>query len=96
MIKTRAEVEALKKNWIHDPCWDIYDTEGFEEYQDELREFQMNMDRKWKIARYDKVKEFAKELCIDKLGDSNEAPNLQLANYLMNLEERIKELEDRV
>ena len=40
------------------------------------------MDKKWKVKHYNKVREFAGELC--------------LARYLMSLEERIKELETLV
>ena len=34
--KTKDEIEKLKNSWKHDPIWDIEDTEGFEEYYDEL------------------------------------------------------------
>ncbi len=40
MPKTREEVNELMRQWKNDPCWDIYDTEGFEEYHDELKVFQ--------------------------------------------------------
>ena len=40
MVKPRNEVEILKANWLADPCWDLYETEGFEEYRDELRKYQ--------------------------------------------------------
>ena len=33
MAKTIQEVEKLKANWKNDPCWDLYETEGFEEYR---------------------------------------------------------------
>lgn len=36
MKKTNDEIEALKQNWMKDPCWDIEDTEGFEEHKEEL------------------------------------------------------------
>lgn len=38
-MKTREEVDALKKSWLKDGCFDIEDTEGFEEYRDELKLF---------------------------------------------------------
>ena len=38
---TREDVERLKRDWAADPCWDIAETEGFEEYEDELRAFQV-------------------------------------------------------
>ena len=39
-MKTREEVEALKREWLAEPCWDLEKTEGFEEYHDELLMFQ--------------------------------------------------------
>ena len=39
MAKTREDVDRLKAGWEGDPCWDIYDTEGFEEYRDELKAY---------------------------------------------------------
>lgn len=38
-MKTREEVEKLKENWKKDPYWDIEETEGFEEYREELYDF---------------------------------------------------------
>lgn len=42
-MKTREEVEALKRDWAKDPCWNIEETEGFEEYRDELFDFSENL-----------------------------------------------------
>jgi hypothetical protein len=49
--KTNEEIEALKLNWAKDPCWDIEDTEGFEEHREEL--IAWRKDHEWKddIAR---------------------------------------------
>lgn len=46
-IRTREEVELLKKSWLLDPCWDIEETESFKEYKDDLLEFRQEMERKW-------------------------------------------------
>ena len=46
-MKTREEVEKLKREWGKDPCWDIYDTEGFEEYKDELIVYQKSINDKY-------------------------------------------------
>lgn len=35
-MKTKDEVQALKDSWLKDPCWDIEDTEGFEDHYEEL------------------------------------------------------------
>ena len=47
-MKTRDEVEVLKANWTLDPCWDIYETEGFEDYREHLKEYQTDMEKGWK------------------------------------------------
>jgi len=31
-MKSEQEITALKVNWKSDPCWDIEDTEGFEDH----------------------------------------------------------------
>jgi len=51
-MKTRAEVDELKRQWKRDPIWDIEETEGFEEYREELIEFHKKWneecDERWK------------------------------------------------
>ena len=42
--KTREEVEELKVAWMNDAIWDIEDTEGFEEYREELLAFREAAD----------------------------------------------------
>lgn len=37
VIKTRSQIESLKYSWLHDPCWDIEETEGFEQFREELK-----------------------------------------------------------
>ena len=93
-MKTREQVEALKQNWLGDGCWDIYETEGFKEYREELRIFQINMEQEWRAKEYNKVYQFAQSLSINTLGNHEDAPDLSLARYLISLEERIKELEN--
>ena len=36
MTATPAQIQQLKENWKHDPCWEIEDTPGFEEHRAEL------------------------------------------------------------
>lgn len=94
-MKTRMEVEALKRNWIKDPIWDIYDTEGYEEYRDELRKFQTNMMQEWRAREYNKVYDYARGLGIETLGNPADEPNLELAKLLMQIEERLTALENK-
>lgn len=50
-MKTAVEVEQLKKDWESDPCWDLHDTEGFEEHKEELRQYQEQKEVEWKAQR---------------------------------------------
>jgi hypothetical protein len=50
-MKTREEVEELKRQWIQDGIFDLYEVEGFEEYREELIEFQNNFVENKKILR---------------------------------------------
>jgi len=40
--KSLEEVEKLKVQWQSDPCWDIENTEGFEEHKVELLAYRKN------------------------------------------------------
>ena len=65
MAKTRSEIDKLKRDWLSDPCWDIYDTEGFEDHIEELKSFQKECEKKWQQEREIREKaidEKAKEL----------------------------------
>lgn len=84
-MKTREQVEALKLDWVEDACWDLWDSDGFEEYGDELRQFQREWERKWDEGRRAKMDDFA-----NKCGAG---PNLALAQFLMRMQNRIDELE---
>jgi hypothetical protein len=47
MPKDINDIAKLKANWLKDPCWDIEDTEGFEEYRDQLTIFRLETERGW-------------------------------------------------
>jgi hypothetical protein len=87
MIPTRQQVEDLKANWRNDPCWDIYNTEGFEEYEDELRQYQAEQEARWREERLVKLQTFA-----ERIG----ANSLALAEYLQMTERLIDGLEARI
>jgi hypothetical protein len=46
--KTLLEIDELKAGWASDPCFDIEDTEGFEDVREELLQFRQEMELKWK------------------------------------------------
>jgi hypothetical protein len=54
-MKTREEVEKLKINWQKDPIWDIEDTDGFEEYRDELIEYHKQCNVVWEKKDHERA-----------------------------------------
>lgn len=44
-MKTEWELLDLKTQWKADPCWDIEDTEGFEEHRTELLIWKLTHER---------------------------------------------------
>lgn len=43
-MKTTKQIQSLKENWLNDPCWDIEETEGFEDHKDELKEYRLKCE----------------------------------------------------
>jgi hypothetical protein len=84
-MKTHEDVEELKRQWLVDPCWDIYETHGFEQHREELMRFQAESEERWARERMNKVWDKSRELGIE--------GNLALAGYVMKLEARIESLE---
>lgn len=80
-MKTRAEVDLLKKQWLEDPCWDIETAEGFEEYADELIAFREHQEVNW--AAKERQGWLMKAV---QLGVPN---NIDLAKYVLGLESQI-------
>jgi hypothetical protein len=91
-MKTEQEVKALKENWSHDPCWDIEDTEGFEEHREELKEYRYEQQAQWGAKEYNRLFNRARDLGIDNLGDKENEVDLRLMRYLEGMERQITEL----
>jgi len=49
-MKSPEEIQALKDNWRHDPCYDIEDAEGFEDHREELKAYSNAMETLWKVC----------------------------------------------
>lgn len=81
-VQPRSEIERLKNNWANDPCWDIEDTEGFETHFIELKAFRLGCDLYWSQECNSMIKDKARELNC----------SLELAQYILNLENTINEL----
>jgi len=59
-MKSREEVEALKQDWLSEPCYNLNGIEGFEAYNKELEDFQAHWEQIWE------EKENERQLAIDK------------------------------
>lgn len=51
ILRTREEIEDLKREWMMDSIWDIENTEGFEAHHDELLAFSLEMCKYWNQKR---------------------------------------------
>ena len=91
-MKSNENIEALKRNWKKDPCWDIEETEGFEDYKDELKAYRLEQESKWLAMEYNRLYNRARDLGIDQLGDRDNEVDLRLMRYLEGLERQITEL----
>lgn len=57
-MKSFQEIESLKTEWLQNPVWDIYLTDGFEAHSLELFEFQKSE----RSLGFGKVSDAAKEV----------------------------------
>lgn len=87
-MKTRAEVDELKCQWQADPIWDIYKTEGFEDYRLELQRFQRDCESQWEQESLRRKFQRAEALGIP--------GNFALLDLIENLEYQIEQLRQRV
>jgi len=65
MKKTQEEIQALKDSWVKDPCWDIEDTEGFEEHHQELLNFHQEVDAEWIKKEEQRIAERARVVVVE-------------------------------
>ena len=87
MNKLREDVEKLKAEWLRDPNWDIEETEGFDDYRDELRTFRENIE-----AEADKKANEKMERRLDVICTKAGTDNRDLALYIYDLERQIEAL----
>jgi len=87
-MKTPQEIEKLKNDWIYDPCWDIEDTDGFEDHREELLAFAEKQRAQWKEKNHER--DLA---CAERFGL---AGNAAAGRELLAMEARLCELERQV
>lgn len=88
VAKTAQDVEALKENWLADPCWDIEETDGFEAYKEELLAFHIQQEARWEEQRQERIHNKAKELGLQ--------THPHLAEYVLNLEDRLTRMQEEI
>lgn len=77
-MKSRDEIEELKRQWLNDPSsFDLENCEGFEEHQSELLYYRLYHQLKWNRENEQRLVEKSVQLGIP--------GNTQLAQFLMNL-----------
>ena len=81
MPKTREQIENLKENWLNAPCWDISDTDGYEDHYDELKAFEDAQNAKWESQAQDRKEQAIKQL-KEKHGDN-------IWDYVYYLEQKL-------
>lgn len=87
LSKPTAEMVAdLKLQWASDPVWEIEDTPGFESVRAELLIYRRDLEAKREAEAQTERLAYAAKV----------GANLQLADYIRRLEERIAKLEARV
>lgn len=95
--KTREEVDELKRNWEADPCWELSETEGFEEFKEELVKFEEQKKAAWKRKEGRRLHSLAMEWGVNQLVFAERfARNMtKLLFRLSSLERRVEDLENR-
>ena len=84
-MKTEQDLRDLIINWESDPCWNIEETEGFEEYKESLKSFRLEKEAEWKAERETTIKEKRKKYGC----------NEEMLKLIETLQHRIEILESR-
>lgn len=85
---TPDEIEALKRNWLSDPCWDIEETDGFEAHKPELLAFRLKAESVWRARRVRELSDRAAALGVP--------GNTALVEFIERLENKIFRLQEVV
>lgn len=87
-MPTREEIDELKRQWTNDPCWEIEETEGFEEHFDELWQFH----QEWAQQKRDEQARYLQQRAVE-LGVVD---NPTLLATLLKMEQQIDRLTAKV
>lgn len=87
-MATKQEIEKLKSDWKYDPCWDIENTEGFEDHKEELLKYRIEQEQIWESISKERKDKRCNELGIP--------GNYKLLSYLEKLEDQIEFLQVQI
>ncbi len=94
-MKPQQDIQELKAQWLYDPCWDIEETEGFEDHRDELKAFAEEKEAEW--ARQAEEREARRQAKLEEFAEEIGCPgNIKIAMHFEYLKSRIEELETKV
>ena len=86
MKRTDLEITELKNSWKFDGCWDIEDTDGFEDHYDELRAWRLEYEREWKERQQKALEDRAKEANC----------SIETMRVIQGLESQIQQLQKQI
>lgn len=84
----RSEVEALKRQWQADPCWDLENTTGFAEHREELLAYRKHREEESDEKQAAELDALAEDLGVPS--------NRRLAAAFRRLELRLHQAEARI
>lgn len=87
-MATEEQLNKLISQWKADPCWDLEDSEGFEEHYEYLRNTRLNIEYQWNAERLAQLDDKARAIGVP--------GNRTLAEYVNSLEQRIVALENKL
>ena len=79
-MATQEQIEKLKADWRNDPCWDIEDTEGFEDHKEELLAYRKQVKAEWEQKARERADKRAKKM-KEETGITDQAAALYLKTF---------------
>lgn len=90
-MKSLYEIEQLKRDWKNDPCYDIENTEGFEDHYEELKAFSDKCKKHWKQEAEAREKAEIQQL----ESELSRIGTLGLLRMIKELQEQVSELNEK-
>ena len=95
-----SDLKKLKESWLKDPIWDIEETEGFEDYYDELLSFRLSKEKEWdrhyKETQIKKNSDNFVKFSYDFINSTSDSSEFIMSKVYYELLEKIQALEKRI